>query len=177
MANTSPAKHVRAGIEMNARALELEMQSIGMKGRKRLPAAFAIHQDEWKLGNRDRELALHLGFIAWYLNVEPPFLTGLDQTTLSTRELTTALLDAHDWLLPAGLASSDFEALYVFGLMGHLYAWACGDEQTWIARAEVYRARYLALAPAGIVPSVFEGRGAYGDYFAHHARLRDRETY
>ena len=39
-------------------------------------------------------------------------------------------------------------------------------EQQWIDRGERYPRRYHELRPNGIEPSVFEARGAFGDYYA-----------
>jgi hypothetical protein len=78
---------------------------------------------------------------------------------------------AHDWLLPRGADSDDVEALYVAGLAAALCPWALGEPSLWEARSEVYRARYRQLLPEGISPAVFEGRGAYGEYFASQARV------
>lgn len=56
--------------------------------------------------------------------------------------------------------------------MAHLVPWVAGPDAEWTARSVAYRARYRALAPNGIAAERFDGRGAYGEYFAGHARLR-----
>ena len=72
-----------------ARALELELESAIREahGEPLLGAAYEILRDEWRGGDRDRELALHLLFLSWYLLIEPAHLTGLDEERVSTDEL------------------------------------------------------------------------------------------
>ena len=152
-------------------ALELENQSLGANGRPVLGRAYLLLLDQWKSGERDRELALHLMFLAWYLIIEPPHLTGADHTLASSDELAAMFNEVHDWLLPAGAESDDVEALYTAGLPAHMFAWALGDDSLWEARSRSYRARYRLLAPDGIDPAMFDGRGAYGEYFAGQARV------
>lgn len=53
-------------------------------------------------------------------------------------------------------------ALYVLG----------DDEATWEARSVEFQERYRLLAPEGLTVAQFEGRGAYGDYFAGHVVRR-----
>jgi hypothetical protein len=156
---------------ISPKALELEMQSIGARGAPTLGAAFEVLREQWRQGERDRELALHLMFLAWYLNLEPPHLTGLDESRVSTGELPRVFNEVHDWLLPEGSGSEDTEALYVAGLPASMAPWVLGDVQLWTARSESYRVRYRQLVPAGLAPSLFEGRGAYGDYYAGQARV------
>lgn len=152
-------------------ALALENQSLGANGRPMLGRAYEVLRDQWRDGDRDRELALHLMFLAWYLIIEPAHLTGAEPALASSDELATMFNEAHDWLLPAGAESDDVEALYTAGLPAHMFSWALGDDSLWDARSRAYRARYRQLAPAGIDPTVFDGRGAYGEYFARQARV------
>jgi len=63
--------------------------------------------------------------------------------------------------------------LYVVGLMSHLSPWLLGDNATWEARSSDYRAMYRRLEPNGLDPSLFDGRGAFGEYFSHQARVKD----
>lgn len=154
-----------------AEGLALENQAVGRNGKPTLGAAFEAFRAQWDSGERDRELALHLMFLAWYLHVEPPHLTGLDETRIQVSSLAPVFNAAHDWLLPRGADTVDAEALYVAGLAAQLCPWALGETSLWITRSEAYRARYRELAPQGIEPAVFDGRGAYGEYFASQARV------
>jgi hypothetical protein len=154
-----------------ARGLALENASLGPQGRPTLGAALEVFHAQWAAGERDRELALHLMFLAWYLYVEPAHLTGLDEAKISADDLTAVFNAAHDWLLPAGAETDDAEALYVAGLAARLCPWALGEPSHWTARSEVYRVRYRQLLPGGISSTIFEGRGAYGAYFAGQARV------
>lgn len=47
------------------------------------------------------------------------------------------------------------------------------DEATWEARSLAFRERYRRLAPQGLTALHFEGRGAYGDYFAAQVVVAD----
>ena len=67
--------------------------------------------------------------------------------------------------------SEDAEMLYAVGLMAQLAPWLLGDLATWEARSEEYRRKYRELAPHGLQPSIFAGRGAYGDYFGDQAKV------
>lgn len=108
-------------------------------------------------------------FLAWYLNIEPPYLTGLDERRTPSTEMPSVFTDVHDYF--ASMIHQDAEMLYVVGLMARLCSWWLGDASVWEARSERYQQAYRRLAPAGIAPSVFEGRGFYGDYFAGQSRV------
>jgi hypothetical protein len=156
---------------VSEKAMQLELQSIGEHGAPTLGPAFEVLRDQWRVGERDRELALHLMFLAWYLNIEPSHLTGLDETRIPSKDLLEVFNEAHEWLLPDGAASEDAEALYAAGLPARMFPWVLGDERTWAARSESYRARYRQLAPDGLAASVFDGRGAYGDYYRQQVQV------
>jgi hypothetical protein len=156
---------------IGADGLVLENENVGPHGRPTLGAAFDVFRGQWESGERDRELALHLMFLAWYLCVEPSHLTGLDEARISSDSLAAVFNAAHDWLLPTGADTDDVEALYVAGLAARMFPWVLGEESLWTARSEAYRVRYRRLAPDGISPAVFEGRGAYGEYYAGQARV------
>jgi hypothetical protein len=158
---------------LDAEALALEELSVGSHGAPTLGRAFEILRGQWRRGERSRELALHLAFLAWYLLLEPPYLTGFDSQRVPEGELAALFNEAHAHLLPRGAASDDAEAFYVIGLMAHLSPWLLGDNDTWAARSETYRMRYRELRPDGILEAEFAARGAYGVYFAGHSRLRD----
>lgn len=158
-------------IEMGipARALELEQFSVGATGEALLGSAYELLRDQWRTGDRDRELGLHLMFLAWYLVIEPPSLTGLDEKRVPSVELPAMFSEVHDYF--SNSIKGDVELLYVVGLMAHLCSWCIGDYGLWENRSKEYRAAYRRLAPDGILPSVFEKRGYYGHYFAGHARI------
>ena len=153
-------------------ARELENRYFGDQGEPTLGPALGLILDQWRSGDRERELGLHLLFLAWYLMVEPPFLTGLDETRVSSEELAAVFREVHDWLLPDATATQDAEVLYVTGLMASLAPWLLGDSEEWTRRSEAYRTRYRELMPSGLDPQVFEGRGAYGEYFSSQAGVK-----
>jgi hypothetical protein len=150
--------------------LKLENRSIGEHGEPTLGQALEFAIGEWNAGNREREFRLHLLFLAWYCNLEPPFITGYNEPTPPDQlgELFSAVYETF-----ADSILDDAEALYVVGLIAMLTPWLLGgDTKIWEARARDYHERYRALVPDGLSPSFFEGRGAYGDYFAGQVQVQ-----
>ncbi|HYQ03003.1 MAG TPA: hypothetical protein VER96_30230 [Polyangiaceae bacterium] len=146
--------------------LDLENRSVGDQGEPTLGAALEFALAAWRSGNRDRELCLHLLFLTWYCNLEPPHLTGYAQAAFPSGELSQQFQDVYTAFAPQVL--EDAECLYAVGLMAMMTPYLLGeDEATWQARSLTFRERYRALAPHGFTPSHFAGRGAYGDYFAN----------
>ena len=126
--------------------------------------AYIQLREEWFAGNRDRERALQLLFLSWMHWADPPFVTGMSDDPHAVELWHEVSLHF------GGEASSDAEFLHVSGMMAHIFPWALGDEQTWEAKANRMKARSLELSPQGFPPSMFDGRGEYGNYFAHQAR-------
>src|ERR1700733_3026905 len=154
------------------RALKLEEQGIASQGEPTLGQAYEVFREQWVAGDRERELALHLMFVAWYLLLEPASLTGR-RACVTDDELRGAFNNAHATVLPSGAGSTDVEALYACGLMAHLSPWLLGPVEIWGARSNAYRASSQELAPNGISPDVFTERGGYGEYFRSHALLKN----
>jgi hypothetical protein len=145
--------------------LDLENRSVGVHGEPTIGPALDLAAAEWRSGNRDRELCLHLLFLSWYCNLEPPHLTGYQQAAFPSSELSELFHDVYESIEAQVL--DDAECLYVVGLMAQLTPFLLGeDESTWQDRSLAFRKRYRMLAPEGLTASLFEGRGAYGDYFA-----------
>jgi len=147
--------------------LELENRSVGPEGEPTLGKALELAVLEWRAGNRDRELRLHLLFLAWYCNVEPPFITGFAEWLTASNSLPGVCEQVYATL--ADGIMDDPECLYVIGLMAQIAPWALGDEAAWHSRSENFRRRYRALLPHGLDPALFAGRGAYGEYFGNQA--------
>jgi hypothetical protein len=143
--------------------LDLENRNVGDHGEPTLGPALELAAVEWRSGNRDRELCLHLLFLSWYCN--PPHLTGYQETAFPSGELSELFCDVYKSIETQVLDDAEF--LYVVGLMAQLTPYLLGeDEATWQDRSLAFRKRYRMLAPAGLTASLFKGRGAYGDYFA-----------
>ena len=151
--------------------LALENRSIGADGEPTLGQALELAAAEWDAGNRDRELRLHLLFLAWYCNLEPSHITGFDEATDCSSDRLAALFSAVYETFAESILD-DAEALFVVGLIARHTSWLLGgDHETWDARGRDFRVRYRELVPDGLEPSVFEGRGAFGDYFGDQARV------
>ncbi len=93
------------------KALELENRSIGINGEPTLAAAYDILKEQWRNGDRDRELGLHLMFLAWYGLIEPGHLTGFSENDALTQELNQTLTEVHAYFEPQ--IFQDAEMLYV----------------------------------------------------------------
>lgn len=134
-------------------------------GKPSLGDAFAMLKARWQAGRRDLETGLRLMFLAWYACAEPPCLTGLprqEDTRHVFREVFTHF---------GGTTCVEPELLYAVGLMCDLFPWCCGDEAEWSVAGVECRKAARRLKPEGYLPAHFEGRGAYGDYFAHMTRV------
>jgi hypothetical protein len=118
----------------------------------------------WKRGSSNREEALHLLFLAWMHWADPPFVTGLEDDP-DVYELWRTIY-AHF----GGAHSEDTEFLYVAALMADHFPYMLGDEQEWLLRAQEMEKRFLHFKPERFSPDFFEGRGDYGEYFAHQSR-------
>jgi len=164
-----------------SKALELENRSLNKEGDEPalLAAAYDVLKREWNNGNRDRELALHLMFLAWYGLCEPPFITGFEmQDGINyilkdglISELQRTFQQVHLYFQPA--ISKDPEMLYVVGLMAHLFPYMLGNNEEWESRSIEYRKLYRAKLPDGISPLVFNERGVYGKYFQGQAAIKN----
>jgi hypothetical protein len=149
--------------------LELENRSIGQAGEPTLAHAYDLLLAEWHRGCRDREVGLHLIFLAWYLLCEPAHLTGLSECESVESTLTKVFGEVHDYFVPS--IRGDAEMLYVVGLMAHLFPYLLGEEAEFTKLSQKYRERYRSLAPDGIPSDMFASRGAYGDYFSQQAQV------
>ena len=108
-------------------------------------------RDRWDAGDRDREQALHLLFLAWMHWAEPDFLTDMSHDPRATDIW-------HDvYAHFRGEDSSDAEFLYVAGIMASVTPWALGDEEAWQTRAVRMTARSLELDRKGFRPDYLKG--------------------
>ena len=122
----------------------------------------------WIAGDRDRERALQLLFLAWMHLADPPFVTGMSDDPKAGK-LWHEIFEHF-----GGEASSDSEFLHVAGLMAWLFPWELGDLSEWEGIAQRMGVRSGQLRPESFPPWFFDGRGDYGDYFAGQARAKQR---
>lgn len=156
-------------------ALELENRSIGMDGEPTMAAAYRILMDHWRSGERDRELGLHLMFLAWYGLVEPEQYTGFAEAEEEKRKLRLTFNEVHAYFEPQ--IEQDAEMLYTVGLAADMFWYMFDDAAVWEERGERYCRLYRALLPDGIDPEIFRGRGAYGEYYAGQAAASKPDGY
>jgi len=151
-------------------ATDLENRSLGTDGEPTLGEAYKILKQRWIDGDRDREVGLHLMFLAWYGIIEPAHLTGFEESYEMRDELSQTLREVHEYFEPK--IYQDAEMLYAIGLAAHMFGFMFDNASTWEKRAIEYRKRYHALAPNGIDPATFYNRGAYGAYYAGQATIK-----
>jgi hypothetical protein len=125
-----------------------------------LPARTAF-VERWRLGSRDRETALRLAFLDWYSCSEPDFLTGMPELPSGASFFT----ECSEYLLTS---HHDDEVGFVLGWMMKSFPYCCGTlpYPHWLARGQQLWSEH-SRAERRPKPSVFLGRGAYGQYFAH----------
>jgi hypothetical protein len=144
-------------IEIENRYHDESEQSLGR--------AHAALLDRWTQGLIDRETCLHLMFLTWYACSEPGVLTGLPDEAW----MPSLFADAFERL--GGERTTDREVIFATCTMAsRSYAHCCGDEQNWTAVGERLQRRFDELPRSQLSPDQFEGRGAYGRYFAHILR-------
>src|SRR5438046_8323469 len=98
-----------------AAILALENRSIGENSERTLGSALQLAVAEWSAGNRDRDLRLHLLFLCWYCNLEPPHITGFDEAVINSEELAQLFHDVY--VTFADGIMNDAECLFVVGLI------------------------------------------------------------
>lgn len=149
--------------------MELENRSFGINGEPTLFRAYELLYTEWQHGSRDREVGLHLMFLAWYVLCEPSHLTGWNERAASPETLSACFHEIHEHFLPT--INGDVEMLYVVGLMAHLFPYLLGEVSEIETLAGKYRQLYRLEAPLGLSAELFNDRGAYGDYFRHQVAV------
>ena len=117
---------------------------------------------QWRKGTKNREVALNLLFLSWYSCSEPPYLSGLEGV-----EIPKLFVDELFRFL-GGEEAQDLEVLYVVKVMVNVAPYCLGDEQYWERVGNIFSERLGDVVPN---PKIFEGRGSYGEYFAHQARF------
>ena len=149
-------------------ALALENRNLGMDYEATLAEAYKILRSEWDKGSRDREVGLHLMFIAWYGIIEPSHITGFSRSDEELHELNQILFDVHEYFNDK--VKDDAEMLYAFGLMASMEYHMLEHADYWEKIGIEYQPLYRALAPNGLDPSIFKDRGAYGEYYKGQAK-------
>lgn len=140
-----------------------EPAAIPGRGHAGLGVPYETLKARWVRGERGRELGLRLMYLAWMNWADPPFVTGLEGDPASV----PMLLELFDYL--GGESSEDGEFLFVAYVMLRITPYIFGDARESLARADRMEDAFNRQHPSGISPSIFEGRGEYGRYFAHQA--------
>jgi hypothetical protein len=151
--------------------MELENRSVGIDREPTLFAAYMILKQLWDEGDRDRELALHLMFLAWFGMTEPVHITGFPKFEYMDQDLQTFFSEVHDFFVPT--ICSDPEMMYIVGLIANMFGHSFDNPEKWEKIAKDYQWRYRIYYRYGIDPSIFENRGAYGDYFFGQANVEN----
>ncbi len=110
-----------------------------------------------------KDVALHFLFVAWYLLVEPPYLTGLNEAEIPSSSIRQSIsrifayLDQFIW--------TDTEAAIVVAHMIYIAPYLFGDEKN----ALHVRERILKTVEQPDEKqkaNIFGNRGFYGHYFS-----------
>ncbi len=88
-----------------------------------------ILKEQWQNGERDREIGLHLMFLAWYGMIEPEHLTGFSESANSTQELNEIFAEIHDYF--ESQIYQDAEMLYAFGVAAHMFWYMFDETNIW----------------------------------------------
>lgn len=129
-----------------------------------MEAEYQSLKASWLAGDRDRDLSLRLMFFAWMHWADPPFVTRLTDDP-EAEALWHAIFDHF-----GGEKSLDNEFLFAAGTMASIFPYVLGDEGHWATLGARMRKRALVQAPFALSEEMFEGRGKYGQYFAHQLR-------
>jgi hypothetical protein len=105
-------------------------------------------------------------YAAWMHWADPPFVTGLNEE--EQENAISLWLEIFEFF--GAEASPDAEFLYVAAIMAYITPEEIGGTEEWGPRVERMNLRAASLNPAGFSPKMFEGRGDYGEYFAHQSR-------
>jgi hypothetical protein len=135
-----------------------------------LADCFATLVAAWTRGVRDREVALHLMFIASHGLVEPTFITGFGkpESKLAPEEasvLRHVFAETTHYLMDAW--PGDPEILFVLGITFRMFGAVLRDEHLLLARENIERSYSHADCPD---PAIFRTRGGYGRYYGAQAR-------
>ena len=130
-------------------------------GKPILGKAYGMLKARWEAGERDPETGLRLMFFAWYGNAEPPYLTGIEFELGEGPQIFQEVFSFF-----GGLECGVPELLFVVGVMAEIAVFACGEDEEWTAIGNFCARAARELRPSGYPPEHYEGRGAYGDYFA-----------
>jgi hypothetical protein len=149
--------------------MAISQKAIDFENRDRLAEAYQVVIRQWRKGDRDREIGLHLMFLAWYGIIEPKHLTGFLETEEVKSELNQTFNEIHDYFEPQIL--QDAEMLYAFGLVANMFWYMFENSSEWEKRSVEYKKRYRELLPNGLNPEVFQNRGAYGEYYKGQANI------
>lgn len=142
----------------------LEAQYRGPSGKPTLGRSYELLNERWQNGARDRETALRLLFLAWYSCSEPAHLTGLGAANPAPQLITDLFTNV------GGEDAANEEVWFVVSIMAEVAPWCLGDEKYWQEVGQRFRSR-LRERDVRVRPALFDRRGAYGDYFAHQARV------
>lgn len=132
-----------------------------VEGKPALGKAYQLILQKCAAEPDDREAALRLLFLSWYCCSEPPYLTGL----VDIKNAATVFREIYYSF--GGTESDDEEFLFVAGYMASLFPFCCGEAAEWLEHGKRCLTKLRRIASIPSDSAVFEGRGAYGQYFAH----------
>jgi hypothetical protein len=97
---------------------------------KKIAEELAMFEKEWASGKRDTHLARRILFIAWYVVVEPSFVTGIDSTPY-VKQIWHELLSVVE-----KSAQNNLESALIFGYMISFAPYVFGPDDIWLPKAQ-----------------------------------------
>ena len=142
-------------------AIEAQYLSRTPGSEPQLWKSYDLLLDRWKGGTRDRETALRLLFLAWFSYAEANWLTGLRGAPIDLFRELYQFLDVE--------STDDEELCFVLRVMINVRDdFLCSDWD--LSRLSDRVLERLENREFRVTPEQFEGRGVFGEYFAHQVR-------
>lgn len=96
-----------------------------------LSEELTILEKQWSSGKQDVPTARRILFVAWYVAVEPAFITGFDSTPPFVMQVRDRLLSVVE-----ESAKADLESALVLGYMASFAPYAFGSSDQWLLKAQ-----------------------------------------
>jgi hypothetical protein len=96
-----------------------------------LSEELTVLENQWAAGKRDASIARRILFISWYVAVEPSFVTDMDGTPPSVKQVWDDVLSVAE-----SSAHNDLESALVLGYMISFAPYVFGSDEMWLPKAE-----------------------------------------
>ena len=96
-----------------------------------LSKELTVLENQWAAGKRDVSIARRILFISWYVAIEPSFVTDMDDTPPSVKQVWDEVLSVAE-----RSAQNDLESALVLGYMISFSPYIFGPNETWLPKAQ-----------------------------------------